>query len=193
MIERKLDNCKPCGGAIPLCMVDEFDLPEEIIDRKVTKMKMISPSNRAVDVGKTLSDTEYIGMCRREVLDDFLRKRAESLGANVLNGLFLRLNMPTSDDDPYTLHYTLYKEGSATGEPCTLEVDAIIGADGANSRVAKEIGAGDYDYAIAFQERMRIPEEKMTYYKDLAENEGAWYGGSIGSSALEGIFVAGGV
>ena len=169
MIERKLDNCKPCGGAIPLCMVEEFDLPMEIIDRKVTKMKMISPSNRAVDVGKTLSDTEYIGMCRREVLDDFLRKRAESLGATVLNGLFLRLDMPSSDDDPYRLHYTLYKEGSAAGEAKTLEVDAIIGADGANSRVAKEIGAGDYDYAIAFQERMRIPDEKMNYYKDLAE------------------------
>lgn len=30
-------------------------------------MKMISPSNRAVDVGQTLSETEYIGMCRREV------------------------------------------------------------------------------------------------------------------------------
>jgi geranylgeranyl diphosphate/geranylgeranyl-bacteriochlorophyllide a reductase len=35
LIERKLDNCKPCGGAIPLCMVQEFDLPAEIIDRKV--------------------------------------------------------------------------------------------------------------------------------------------------------------
>ena len=50
-----------------MCMVDEFDIPAEIIDRKVTKMKMISPSNREVDVGKTLSETEYIGMCRREV------------------------------------------------------------------------------------------------------------------------------
>src|SRR5210317_186925 len=65
LIERKMDNCKPCGGAIPLCMVGEFDLPEEIIDRKVTKMKMISPSNRAVDVGQTLNDKEYTGMCRR--------------------------------------------------------------------------------------------------------------------------------
>jgi hypothetical protein len=26
---------QPCGGAIPLCMVQEFDLPQEIIDRKV--------------------------------------------------------------------------------------------------------------------------------------------------------------
>lgn len=58
---------QPCGGAIPLCMIGEFDLPMEIVDRKVTKMKMISPSNREVDVGKTLSEREYIGMCRREV------------------------------------------------------------------------------------------------------------------------------
>ena len=68
LFERKLDNAKPCGGAIPLCMVEEFDLPETIIDRKVRHMKMISPSNREVDIsldnvyGK--SDNEYIGMCR---------------------------------------------------------------------------------------------------------------------------------
>jgi len=35
LIERKLDNAKPCGGAIPLCMVGEFDLPETVVDRKV--------------------------------------------------------------------------------------------------------------------------------------------------------------
>lgn len=33
--ERKMDNAKPCGGAIPLCMVGEFDLPESVVDRKV--------------------------------------------------------------------------------------------------------------------------------------------------------------
>lgn len=35
LIERKMDNAKPCGGAIPVCMIDEFQLPTEIIDRKV--------------------------------------------------------------------------------------------------------------------------------------------------------------
>lgn len=30
----------------------------------------------------------------------------------------------------------------------------VIGADGANSRVAKAIDAGEYDYAIAFQVRL---------------------------------------
>lgn len=72
-------------------MVDEFDLPSDIIDRKVTKMKMISPSNREVDVGRTLSETEYIGMCRREVLDGFLRNRAKDCGATLINGLVMRV------------------------------------------------------------------------------------------------------
>ena len=72
-------------------MVEEFDLPQSIIDRKVTKMKMISPSNREVDVGKTLSETEYIGMCRREVFDQYLRERADKNGAKLVNGLMMRM------------------------------------------------------------------------------------------------------
>ena len=35
LFERKMDNAKPCGGAIPVCMIEEFKLPAEIIDRKV--------------------------------------------------------------------------------------------------------------------------------------------------------------
>ncbi|KAJ4883769.1 hypothetical protein Rs2_33862 [Raphanus sativus] len=170
LIERKMDNCKPCGGAIPLCMVGEFNLPLDIIDRRVTKMKMISPSNIAVDIGRTLKEHEYIGMVRREVLDQYLRERAEKSGATVINGLFLKMDLPEEWDSPYVLHYTEYDgKTGATGQKKTMEVDAVIGADGANSRVAKSIGAGDYDYAIAFQERIRIPDDKMTYYEDLAE------------------------
>ncbi|KAI8476851.1 MAG: geranylgeranyl reductase [Monoraphidium minutum] len=168
LIERKMDNCKPCGGAIPLCMVEEFDLPQSIIDRKVTKMKMISPSNREVDVGKTLSETEYIGMCRREVFDDYLRKRATEKGAKLVNGLMMRMEQK-DPEGPITIHYNGYEEGSKVGTPMSMEVDIVIGADGANSRVAKEIDAGDYDYAIAFQERIRIPDDKMKYYENLAE------------------------
>nr|TKS16118.1 geranylgeranyl diphosphate reductase, chloroplastic [Populus alba] len=105
-------------------------------------MKMISPSNFAVDIGKTLKPHEYIGMVSREVLDAYLRERASKNGAKY-DG----------------------KKG-ATGEKKTLEVDAVIGADGANS---KSIDAGDYDYAIAFQERIKIRNDKMMYYEDLAE------------------------
>ena len=172
LIERKLDNCKPCGGAIPLCMIEEFDLPKDIVDRQVKKMTMISPTNKEVQIGQTLKDDEFIGMVRREVLDDFLRQRAKKNGATLINGLFLGMTLPQQKDEPYVLSFNEYAEeaGNARkGEKKTLEVDVVIGADGANSRVAKDMEAGDYEYAIAFQERMRIPEEKMDYYKDRAE------------------------
>jgi geranylgeranyl reductase len=169
LFERKLDNAKPCGGAIPLCMVDEFDLPPEIIDRRVRKMKMISPSNVEVNIGQTLKDDEYIGMCRREVLDGFMRDRAVSLGANLINGTMYQLDIPQKEGGQYTLHYADHSDGNAQGEHKTLKVDLVIGADGANSRVAKAIDAGDYNYAIAFQERIRLPADKMAYYEELAE------------------------
>ncbi|WP_353929059.1 geranylgeranyl reductase [Okeanomitos corallinicola TIOX110] len=168
LFERKLDNAKPCGGAIPLCMVSEFELPPEIIDRQVRKMKMISPSNREVDIN-LVNEDEYIGMCRREVLDGFLRDRAAKLGATLINATVRKLDMPTNNTDPYTIHYFDHSNGDAEGTPKTLKVDLVIGADGANSRIAKEMDAGDYNYAIAFQERIRIPEDKMAYYSDMAE------------------------
>lgn len=168
LFERKLDNAKPCGGAIPLCMVSEFDLPPEIIDRRVRKMKMISPSNREVDIN-LVNEGEYIGMCRREVLDGFLRDRAAKLGANLINATVHKLDFPINNTDPYTIHYVDHTEDGAQGIAKTLKVDLIIGADGANSRIAKEMDAGDYNYAIAFQERIRLPDDKMAYYNDLAE------------------------
>lgn len=168
LFERKLDNAKPCGGAIPLCMVKEFDLPPQIIDRQVRKMKMISPSNIEVDINLIKQD-EYIGMCRREVLDSFLRDRAAKLGTTIINGTVYKLDIPTNNTDPYTIHYADHSDGNAEGIMRTLKVDMIVGADGANSRVAKAIDAGDYNYAIAFQERIRLPEDKMHYYEDLAE------------------------
>ena len=168
LFERKLDNAKPCGGAIPLCMVSEFELPPEIIDRRVRKMKMISPSNVEVDINLENQD-EYIGMCRREVLDGFLRDRAASLGANLINGTVFKLDIPNNDSGPYTLHYADHSKGEAKGEMKTLKVDLVIGADGANSRIAKAMDAGDYNYAVAFQERIRLPKHKMDFYEDLAE------------------------
>ncbi|KAF6151961.1 hypothetical protein GIB67_010535 [Kingdonia uniflora] len=164
LIERNSTGAKPCGGAIPLCMLDEFSIPLDLIDRKVTKMKIISPSNLTVDFGKTLKEHEYIAMLRREVLDSFLRSRAEASGVSVVNALFTHLEVPMiASGAPYVVHYNV------NGSKESIEVDVVIGADGANSRVAKSIDAGDYNCAIAFQERIKLPDEKMKYYENLAE------------------------
>ena len=165
VFERKMDNCKPCGGAIPVCMVEEFNLPTSIIDRKVRKMKMISPTNREVDIGQTLEPHEFIGMCRREVMDAYLRDRAFELGAVPCNALVTDITLGKGDKDKHVIKYTNFADNSNE----EAEFDYIIGADGANSRVAKAMNAGEYNYAIAFQERIKIAEEKMNFYNELAE------------------------
>lgn len=61
-------------------------------------MKLISPSNKEVDIGDTLLPDEFIGMTRREVLDTYLRDRALSLGATAVNGLVTEVVLPTTKD-----------------------------------------------------------------------------------------------
>ncbi|XP_073269617.1 geranylgeranyl diphosphate reductase, chloroplastic-like [Primulina huaijiensis] len=163
LFERSPEAAKPCGGAIPLCMLDEFSIPSNLIDRKVTQMKIVSPSNLTVDFGKTLNPNEFISMLRREVLDSFLRSRAVGCGATLFKALVTNIDMPASEKAPYLIHYI------SNNNKNTLSVDVIIGADGANSKVAKSIKAGDYTCAIAFQERIKLPEDKMRYYENLAE------------------------
>jgi len=170
--ERKLDNAKPCGGAIPLCMVGEFGLPETVVDRKVRKMNLISPSGVEVNIGETLQPDEYIGMCRREVMDKYLRDRAIDFGAECVNGLVSSIDIPDNHitaESQYTINYLEFQEGSRSGVPKSMDVDVIVGGDGANSRVAKAMDAGQYNFAIAFQERIKISEEKMEFYEEMAE------------------------
>ncbi|PKU66471.1 Geranylgeranyl diphosphate reductase, chloroplastic [Dendrobium catenatum] len=173
LLERSPDGSKPCGGAIPLCMLDEFSIPEELIDRRVTRMRIISPSNLHADFGKTLRPGEHIPMLRREVLDAFLRRRAESNGTRLIAGLFTALESPSSAKEPYIVHYV--KDGSIN----TMAVDVVIGADGANSRVAKAIDAGPYAQAIAFQQP-RSPSRDSQARLWTAER--SWCGLNAGSA-----------
>merc|ERR1719191_1311419 len=105
-------------------------------------------------------------MTRREVLDKFLRDRAIEKGAQPINALVMKVDVPTDTNGRYTIHYN---EANANSTKQSLEVDLIIGADGANSRVAKAIDAGEYNYAIAFQERIKISDELMKRYEEMAE------------------------
>ncbi len=135
-------------------------------------MKLISPTNVEVDIGDTLQPNEYIGMCRREILDKYLRDRAISYGAEAIQGLVTQIDVPEDhkeSENPYTLHYQEFAPGSPAGVAKTMDVDMVIGADGANSRVAKAMDAGEYNFAIAFQERIKITEEQMTFYEEMAE------------------------
>lgn len=75
-------------------------------------MKLISPTNREVDIGQTLLPNEYIGMTRREVLDGYLRDRAISNGATPVNALVTEIKAPAAGSDGsifiiYIFHYVI--------------------------------------------------------------------------------------
>ncbi|MEI6652362.1 MAG: FAD-dependent monooxygenase, partial [Chlorobiaceae bacterium] len=48
LIERNFDNVKPCGGAIPLGLIEEFAIPAELIEKKLSRMKARSPKGRVI-------------------------------------------------------------------------------------------------------------------------------------------------
>ena len=74
-------------------------------------MKLISPTNREVDIGQTLLPDEYIGMTRREVLDGYLRDRAISLGVTPVNALVTEVKAPPAGTDGFIiLLYALFNE-----------------------------------------------------------------------------------
>jgi geranylgeranyl diphosphate/geranylgeranyl-bacteriochlorophyllide a reductase len=139
---------------------------------QVRRMNLISPKGVEVDIGETLKPDEYIGMTRREILDGYLRDRAIDYGAEIVNGLVTSIDIPADhkvSENQYTINYQAYEEGSSAGTPKNMKVDLIVGADGANSRVAKAMDAGQYNFAIAFQERIKIPDDKMKFYEEMAE------------------------
>lgn len=62
-------------------------------------------------------------------------------GTEAVNGLVTSIDVPANKDNgKYSINFQRYTAGSRAGVKDTMEVDYIIGSDGANSRVAK-VGA----------------------------------------------------
>jgi geranylgeranyl reductase len=79
---------KPCGGAIPPKLIEEFEIPDSLLVAKINSARMISPKQAAVDMP---IDGGFVGMVNRETFDDWLRQRARSAGADLRFGTFERI------------------------------------------------------------------------------------------------------
>lgn len=117
---------KPCGGAIPPRLIEEFQIPDQLLVARITAARMVAPSDRHVDIP---IDNGFVGMVDREAFDPWLRERAVSAGAKRITGLFDGLTREA--DGTVTVHV------EAGGELLALRARAVIGADGAVSRVAR--------------------------------------------------------
>ena len=70
---------KPCGGAVPPRLLEDFDVPQSLLVARARSARMIAPSDRKVDM--PVGEIGYVGMVDRDVFDEWLRERASRAGA----------------------------------------------------------------------------------------------------------------
>jgi len=146
---------KPCGGAVPPRLIEDFFIPEEQIVAKVNTARMISPTGRQVDIP---IENGFVGMVDREHFDEFLRNRATEAGAHRYIGTFTKIERDADGT------HVVYRD-KVSGNAMKLKTKLVIGADGARSNVARtEIKDGEkIPYVIAYHEIIEAPERNLTY------------------------------
>ncbi len=140
---------KPCGGAIPPRLVKDFAIPDHMIAARISSARMISPTDAEVDM--PIDDT-YVAMVDRETFDEWLRARAVLTGAERRTGTFMELKQT-----PDGFVEVTYRD--ADGKPQTLLARMVIGADGANSAVARVAlpKSPHPPFVFAYHEIVRAP------------------------------------
>lgn len=146
---------KPCGGAIPPRLIRDFEIPDALLVAKVDSARMVAPSGRGVDMP---IEGGYVGMVDREEFDEWLRVRAAAAGADRRQGTFREI---TRDADGTAIVHYRAREDGRDATTRAVRARAIIGADGANSRVAKQMvpGGDAIPYVAAYHEIIRSPAQ----------------------------------
>ncbi len=141
---------KPCGGAVPPRLIQDFAIPDAMLVAKATSARIISPTNRAVEMPV---GNGFVGMVDRGDFDEWLRNRARKAGAERCTGTYEAIER---DGD----NKALVRYRDADGKLCHVEARLVIGADGARSAVAKSQipGAGTMHCVFAYHEVIETPD-----------------------------------
>jgi len=165
LLEKDVKRKKPCGGAVPPKAFMEFGIPESIIARKTKRAVVIGPSGSEIGMdvrGTVARPNDFIAMVKREDLDRTMREKAQATGAELREGAYVSQEA-LADGRVRCLIRT------RDGREEYLTVDAVVGADGAGSTVAKSVGRPLVKHASAIQERLSLPDDAMEFYRETAE------------------------
>ena len=141
LLERAF-RIKPCGGAIPPRLVEDFEIPAHLLVARISSARMVSPADARVDM--PVGDT-YVGMVDRDVFDPWLRERARQSGALVRTATFKDIEQLPDGRVRVT-----YLDKDTAGEYRQVTARAVIGADGARSRVAAKCVPGGENMRCVF-------------------------------------------
>lgn len=140
---------KPCGGAIPTKLIEEFDIPAQLLTARIGGARIYAPSGNDVDMR---IERGFVGMVDRDTFDPWLRARAAAAGASVLAASFEAAERVT--DGRLAVRYR-----TADGEVRIVRCRLIVGADGANSAVRRQLFGKESrpPYVFAYHEIVRSP------------------------------------
>lgn len=146
---------KPCGGAIPPRLIQEFEIPDHLLVARISSARMVSPADKQVDMP---IDGGFVGMVDRDVFDEWLRERAALSGAERRTSTFKRF--ARDEDGVATLTFET-RDAEGALQTTSIRARAVIGADGALSGVARQCipGAEAIRYVFAYHEIVRSPEQ----------------------------------
>ena len=179
LLERAF-RIKPCGGAIPPCLLGEFDIPRSLLKAEIQSARMISPKEQKVDMP---IDGTFVGMVDRDEFDPWLRQRAQHAGAELEIAAFKKLEYLDSSKIEVT-----YITKDADTETKTATARCVLGADGARSRVAKQ-GIPKYaeiPWVLAYHEIVEAPETATGDYDP--ERCEVWYQGKLSPDFYAWVF-----
>lgn len=149
---------KPCGGAIPPKLIEEFAIPESLLVARATAARMISPADQRVDMPITGG---FVGMVDRDVFDEWLRERARGAGARRRAGTFERLTRNSAGEA--VIHFQ--RDGQNGARPSSVRARVVIGADGARSAVARQCvpASARASYVFAYHEIVSSPHGRADF------------------------------
>ena len=170
---------KPCGGAVPPVLLREFDIPEHLLEAKVTLARMIAPSGKTVD----MDVGGWVGMVDRGEFDPWLRRRAAENGADLRRGSFEEI-----ERDAEGRAVVRYRLVGGDGAEARATVRAVIGADGANSKVTRQCipGVSRIKHVFAYHEIVESPEAGEGGFDP--ERCDVWYQGRISPDFYGWVF-----
>ncbi|KAB0680343.1 geranylgeranyl diphosphate reductase [Aureimonas leprariae] len=148
---------KPCGGAIPTRLIADFDIPPSLLTAHIRSARIAAPSRRQVDMR---IDGGFVGMVDRDIFDPWLRRRAAGAGATVLAARF-ETARPSGDG---ALAISFREKGRAAS--VTVSARMIVGADGANSAVRRDLFAPETrpPFVFAYHEIVRSPRGRSAAF-----------------------------
>lgn len=130
LLERDLSYAKPCGGGIPSVALQELSIPEDVVKKKIKKMRIVSPRGEEVEIelkGGHLCITE------RGAFDAKLREIAKNSGASVVEAEFIRF------EETGKKIISIAKKRTSN-EEIKIKSDYVIASDGITFRVGSSIG-----------------------------------------------------